>query len=258
MSRLRELQLGLVESLVAGTPSAVAGAIVPEGSALRSLALYRRLIRINYTQVLAVTYPVLRRLVGLRYFGLLARGYLKRYPSTSGDLFGYGRHLPECLQALEAPRRLVELATLEWACHEVHRAAEAPPLSQSPFDAIASADPSRVRLVLSPAVRLLRLSQPVHRVWLALQSEAPVGEVDDLLLPEEETGVVVARGGGKVEVTPLSRLEYRLLEAMADGQNVAEVERMVVEADPEFDWSRFAATLLRCRVLTGCSVEDAS
>ncbi len=256
MLRLRELQHAFVEALVGGKPHAVAGAIVPEGSAQRSLALYRRLIRINYTQVLAVTYPVLRRLVGPRYFDILACGYLKRYPSTSGDLFAYGRRLPALLQALQAPRVLVELATLEWACHEVHQAADSPPLSRDHLEAMTSLDPSRVTVRLHAAARLLHFTLPVHRVWLALQPEAPSNDAVDLPLQEEDTGVIVTRVDGKVEVTPLAPLDHRLLEAMADGKRLAEVERMAVEADPEFNWSRFAATLLRLGVLSACSAED--
>lgn len=257
MSRLRELQHAFVEGLVGGKPHAVADAIVPEGSAPRSLALYRRLIRINYTQVLAVTYPVLRRLVGPRYFDILARGYLKREPSTSGDLFGYGRHLPAFLETVQAPLLLAELAKLEWVCHEVHQAADSPPLSLDHLQAMTALDPSRVTVRLHAAARLLRLSLPVHRVWLALQPEKPDHDAVDLPLQEEETPVIVTRAGGKVAVTPLAWPDYRLLEAMAGGKSLAEVERMAVEADPEFDWSRFAATLLRLRALSACSMEDA-
>lgn len=189
---------------------------MPRSSALRNVALYRRLIRTNYTQVLAVTYPVLRRLVGPRYFDFLAGGYLKKYPSTSGELCFYGRHLPVWLLELQVPRLLVELARLEWACHEVHQAAEAPPLSQDQFDAIVSADQARVILGLSPGVRLLRLSQPVHRVWLALQPDAQANLVADPSLQDEETGVVVTRAEGSVHVTALAALDHRLVEAMAD------------------------------------------
>jgi len=257
MSRLREIQHAFSEGVIEGNHGAVVEVIAPDGSALRSLALYRRLIRYNYTQVLKVTYPVLYRFVGERYFGILVRGYLKVHPSTSGDLFPYGRHLPAFLNELQVSPLLAELARLEWACHEAHQAADSPPLSGDQLRAIASVDPSRVTVRFHAAARLLCFPFPVHRVWLALQAEAPTDEVVDLPLPDEETGVVVTRGRGKVQVLPLNKPDYLLLEAMWRGVDLASVERMAIESEPEFEFARFVADVLKRHVLTSVSVRDA-
>jgi len=258
MLRLREIQQAFVEGIIEGKYTVVAGAIVPGGSALRNVALYRRLIRTNYTQVLSVTFPVLRRFVGPRHFDLLARGYVKRYPSMSGDLFAYGRHLPALLLELHVPRLLAELARLEWTCHEVYQGADSLPLPHAQLDAIASANPSRVTFRLNATVRLLRCLLPVHRVWLALQPDAPTDIVVDLPLPEEETGILITRAKGEIRVAALADLDYRLLEAMAERKTVAEVEQMARETDPEFDFTRFMASILDLNVLAGVSVEAPS
>ncbi len=258
MLRLHEIQEAFAEVMIEGKYNAMAEAIVPGSSALRSMALYRRLIRTNYTQVLNVTYPVLRRFVGPRYFDILARGYLKRYPSRSGDLFLYGRHLPVLLLESQVPRLLVELARLEWACHEVYQASDSPPLATDELDAVTSADPSHVTFRLNPTARLLRLSQPVHRVWLALQLDAPTDIAVDLPLPEEETGILVTRAEGRIHVAALADLDYRLLEAMAERNTVTELEQMATEADPGFDFTRFMASILDLNVLAGVSMEAPS
>ncbi len=255
MLRLHEIQEAFAEVMIEGKYNAMAEAIVPGSSALRSMALYRRLIRTNYTQVLNVTYPVLRRFVGPRYFDILARGYLKRYPSRSGDLFLYGRHLPVLLLESQVPRLLVELARLEWACHEVYQASDSPPLATDELDAVTSADPSHVTFRLKPTARLLRLSQPVHRVWLALQLDAPTDIAVDLPLPEEETGILVTRAEGRIQVAALAHLDYRLLEAMAEGKTVAEIEQMATETDPRFNFTRFMASIIDLNVLAGVSAE---
>ena len=256
MPQLREIQQAFSDGVIEGTYHAVAGAIHPGESALRSVALYRRLIRNNYTQVLKITYPVLSRFVGERYFGIVARWYLKKYPSTSGDLFPYGRHLLAFLNVVHIPPLLAELARLEWACHEVYQAADSLPLSGEQLRAIASGDPSQVTFHLHAASRLLSFPFPVHRVWLALQPEAPADDVVDLPLPEQETGVVVTRGDGKVQVTPLARTDYLLLEAMSRGVDAASVEQMAIEFEPEFDFPRFLATVLNLRIITGFSVKE--
>jgi hypothetical protein len=137
MPRLHELQRAFAAAIVEGK-GLTATTSMRVGPVWRSLALYRRLIRNNYVQALTMTYPMLRRLIGGRYFNTFARGYLKRYPSKSGDLFGYGRHFPLFLLQLESPRLLVELARLEWACHEVSQAADTSPFALSQFDVLTS------------------------------------------------------------------------------------------------------------------------
>ena len=256
MPRLCELQQAFAEAFVEGKSHAVAEAMAEDGRSLRSVALYRRLIRNNYVQALKVTYPVLHRLVGDHSFGILARGYLKKYPSTSGDLFPYGCHLLAFLSELQLSPLLIELARLEWVCHEVYQAADFPLLSEEHLRPIASVDPSQVTFQFHAAARLLSFPFPVHRVWSALQPEAPTDEIVELPLLEQETGVVVTRGDGKVQVTPLARMDYLLLEAMSRGVDAASVERMAIESEPEFDFARFLATVLNLRIITGFSVAE--
>jgi hypothetical protein len=256
MSRLCEIQQAFAEAIVEGTYHAATAALATDGLALRSVALYRRLIRNNYMQVLKITYPVLHRFVGGCYFGVFARGYLKHYPSTSGDLFLYGRHLPTLLQRLDAPPLLVELARLEWSCHEICQAANSPPFSPDCLQAMVSADPSRVTVQFHSATRFLSFPVPVHRVWQALQPETSSDDDIALPLPEEQTGVVVTRSDGKVQVTPLAWLDYRLVEALSQGADVASIERMALESETEFDFVRVMTTLLSLHAIAGCSVEE--
>lgn len=256
MLRLCDLQEAFAEAIVEGKYHEVTAAMAVDGLALRSVALYRRLIRNNYVQVLKITYPVLHRFVGERYFGILARWYLKEYPSTSGDLFAYGRHLPALLQRIEAPPLLVELARLEWACHEVYQASDSPPLSPDQLQAMASVDPSYVTVRFHPAARFLSFPFPVHRVWLALQPDASPDVVVDLPLPEEQTGVIVTRSDGKVQVTPLAWLDYRLVEALSQGADVASIEQMALESEPEFDFTRLMTSLLSLHVIAGVSPKE--
>ena len=256
MPRLCELQQAFAEAVIEGKHSAVTSAMAADGSALRSLALYRRLIRNNYAQVLKITYPALHQLVGACYFGVFARGYFKHFPSISGDLFRYGHHLPAWLQRIEAPPLLVELARLEWACHEVHQAADSAPLAPEQLQAMVSADPSRVTIQFHQTARFLSFHVPVHRVWQALQPDASPDAAIDLQLPEEQTGLIVVRSDGKVRVIPLAWLDYRLLEALSQGASIASIERFAREAESGFDFTRLMTTLLNLQVMAGISVKE--
>ncbi|MBI3605535.1 MAG: putative DNA-binding domain-containing protein [Nitrospirae bacterium] len=256
MSSLRNIQMLFSDAMTGQKHDAVAGELCrTKGSPLRSIALYRRLIRINYLQVLKITYPVLYRLVGERYFGILARGYLKLHPSTSGDLFPYGRYFPFFLEDLNVPALFTHVAKLEWACHEVYQAPDSLPVSWE-LQSIALTDPSRVTLQFHPAFRLLSFPCPVHRVWLALQPEAEAEQVVELPLLEEETGIVVTRPFQKVEVMPLAKRQYVLLEALYSGKDLASVYQMGVDSDPEFDLTLFFTELLKYQIVSGFSVGD--
>ncbi|HBR51555.1 MAG TPA: hypothetical protein DEA71_15895 [Nitrospira sp.] len=242
MPRLHELQRAFASAIVEGKglPSVTS---LQGGPSWRSLALYRRLIRHNYIQALTITYPVLHRLIGGHYFGVFARGYLKRYPSTSGDLFAYGQHFPLFLRQLESPRLLIELARLEWVCHELHQAADSPLPSQEWVKTLATVDPSSVTFRLNPAVRLLRCALPVHRVWHALQPEADGDGIDGLSQSSEEGGLLVTRAGGKIHVRSLSPKQWWLLQAVRDRKTVAEVECMASEFMPDLNLAQFLTGL---------------
>lgn len=247
MWRLREMQEAFAEGMTAGNHQALADAIASDGSPLRSVALYRRLIRTNYTQVLRVTYPLLAKLVGERFFAVCARGYHARYPSTSGDLFAYGRAFPQWLLELDGPRLLVQLARLEWACHEVHQADDArgPVVERSEVEAWA--DPSSVRFRMNPAARLLACAVPIYRVWHALQVEIAGGGCDEGAESSpvpDETGLLVVRAAGTIQVTGLSPEQFLLLHAMRDGKTVAQVERMAAELIPADQGASLLAMLL--------------
>ena len=258
MPQLVELQQAFAEAIVGGTYHAATAAMAADASALRSVALYRRLIRNNYVQVLTITYSVLAQLVGHAYFTTVARGYLTQYPSTSGDLFLYGRHLPAFLQRSDAPPLLIELARLEWACHEIHQAADSTPVSLEHFQAIASVDPACVTVHFDLAMRLLSFPVPVHRVWLALQSDAPTDEIVNLPLQEEESCVVVTRTGGKVQVMLLAKADYLVLAALFRGADLASVERMAIESGLEVDFQRLWATALKLGLISGFSIQETS
>jgi len=259
MSRLREIQEAFADSMIEGDYETVAGELCPtECSPLRMVALYRRMIRNNYLQVLKITYPVLNRLVGRVYFHALAMGYLRIYPSASGDLFSYGRFLPALLEELEVSPLFAEVAKLEWACHEVYQAPDFPLISWEEIQTVPSADPSLITVQFHPASRLLFFPHPVHLVWLALQPDALAGEVVNLPLPEEGSGVLVTRPFQKVEVSPLGKTRYPLLEALFTGKDLASVCRMARALDPEFELSLFLSELLKQRIVIGFSIRDSS
>jgi len=252
---LCDIQRMFAEAMAEGNCQAIVAALAPQPPDVRHLALYRRLIRNNYVQVLRITYPVLHRFVGDRHFALLARWYVKAYPSASGDVFPYGRSFPTLLQRIGAPVTLTSLAQLEWACHQLYQAADDPPASSHPLP-FSACDALRVTVRCRPAARFLSFPCPIHRLWLALQPDA--SSEDDLAwpLPDEPTLVAVTRVNGRVLVTPLSRLGCGLLGGLSLGADGASLEQWMRESEPTFDVTEFLHMLVNRGVIDGWPREE--
>ncbi|MEZ8386756.1 DNA-binding domain-containing protein, partial [Vibrio splendidus] len=63
------------------------------------IQIYRNNFVISLSEVLAATYPLTEMLVGEECFQQMARQHVLSYPSTSGDVSGYGEHFEQTIQA---------------------------------------------------------------------------------------------------------------------------------------------------------------
>ena len=64
-------------------------------AALERLSVYRGNVVGACTKALAGAYPIVAKIVGESFFEGLAREYLRRFPSASGDLNEYGAKLAQ-------------------------------------------------------------------------------------------------------------------------------------------------------------------
>ena len=104
----------------------------------KRIDLYRNNVRAHRRDALASAYPVLRALVGERYFGALSNAYAHEHPSQSGDLNRFGAALPDFIGRYEtdAPYRyFADLTRLEWSLHVAYYAADTATLTQQEWAA---------------------------------------------------------------------------------------------------------------------------
>src|SRR5688572_6078359 len=128
------------------------------------LAVYRNNARETFHKTLAVTYPVVRRLVGEQFFRGLARSYAHDFPSRSGDLARYGAELPTLLEIYyrdTAFAYLADVARLEWACAEADTAADGLPFDLLSLAQVPVEDCTRLRFTLRAPVRMLSSRFPI-------------------------------------------------------------------------------------------------
>jgi hypothetical protein len=235
MPSLAELQQAFADAVL-GAPESVTDFVAGGDACARErLAVYRNTILANYRKALAATYPVVASAFGAAPFHAAVDAFVRAHPSRSGDLNVYGDAFGAFLAAdgrADAMPWLPDIARLEWAIDEAHRAADIAP--EDVPAALAAVPPERLpalRLTLEPSCRLIASAHPILRIWKARQADtvAPIapGEGPDTLL--------VRRDAHGVSVERLDAGEFAWLAALAAGATLGAAIDAAQRADPAFD-----------------------
>jgi hypothetical protein len=173
--RLSQLQASFTRALLQDDAT-VAGTILGDGVAPAArLALYRHHICTTLTEVLQTAYPVVCRLVDVRFFAYAAAHYMRRYPPTGPCLFEYGAEFADFLANFppcQALRYLPDVARFEWAMHSAWYAEDATPMALQRLQSFAPHELAYVMLAFDPSVSYVRSPWPIDRLWQANQPDA--------------------------------------------------------------------------------------
>ena len=202
----------------------------------RRLQVYRNNLHASLFAALEAVFPVLARLVGEAFFRQLARGYVERHPSRSGNLHEFGAQMPAFLKAqpaLAGFAYLADVAALEWASHEVYHEADDVPFDPAPLGALDAAAQARLRLHLQLATRFVASAYPVLSIWRANQPGGDEGE--PVSLDDGGVRLLVARSAFEVEYRVLGAAEDRWLRRLAEGRTLATALEAALAVDAAFD-----------------------
>jgi hypothetical protein len=242
---LHELQSSFASHLFEDDPESIIPWIRADGiNPAARLQIYRNNLQEGFHKTLALEYPVICRLVGRDYFRQLARAFLARRPSTSGDLHHVGAPFASFLRQQFADTNylyLADVATLEWAYQECLVAEELDPLDPVSLRDVPAQSYGTLRFTLRPACRLVHSSFPVLRIWQANQAEATGDETVDL--DGGPDFLFVFRNPRGIYFRRIDEDEHRLLAAFAAGKSLDEALETSLASNPRFDLS---AALHRC------------
>jgi len=203
---------GAADVTDAGEERAVLGGELP---AQARVDIYRRAYAARLIECLADDYPAVAHVLGASAFEMTCRAFIASNPPPSASLNFYGAPFAAFCGA---PGRLpeggfvAELARLEWALVEVIHADAEMTLDPTKLAAATEDERPRLRLVPSPALRVLRCDYPVHRYYQQFVEHAAVG------VPERVAcGVAVCRRGDDVWRFGLEPVWLDLLERIRDG-----------------------------------------
>ena len=177
MPSLREIQQRFAGDIAAGSTIAPTFVRTSGTSTGERMAVYCRTIRANYRNAMSATYPAVRRIVGTLSFNAAVDAYVDAHPSRCGDLNEYGDAFGDFLhgyaEAAELPY-LRDVARLEWAIDEAHRAAEpalAPEAVLTALSHVAAGALPELHLGLEPSCRLVASAFPLLRIWQVNQAD---------------------------------------------------------------------------------------
>lgn len=222
-------------------------------SADERLAAYRANIKGAHLQALDHAYPVLREVLGPRYWRQLLEAELGVYGSPSPDLNGYGEFMPALLREARGQRPelrdlpyLEALATLEWQVHRARLAADDPVFDWQAFVNLPGERQAQATLLCSNALALLRLDDPVDAIWRLHQGIDATSDEG-----ASEVFCCVHRAGRfDVGVTRVSREAFAMLQSLP-GTRIGELHGAGTDelARRIFGW-------IRCGWIVGFDIDD--
>ena len=165
----------------------------PDGTqAAKRFDVYRNNVAVGLTEALQTGFPVLRKLVGDRFFHALAGVYLRQHPPRSPLMMFYGGKMPDFLRGFApaaAHPYLPDVAALELALRQAYHAADVPQIAADRLTMLSPVALMAAHLRFAPAVRLVRSPYPIHAIYRANTVEGappPVMQAESVLITRRE------------------------------------------------------------------------
>ncbi len=231
------------------TPGMVTCPHYPE---ICGVEVYRNNYRGNLHDTLAGAYPVLRQLVGDSFFRILAKRYIERYPSRSGNLHHYGSGMAEFLTQFESTQHLVylpDMARLEWAYHRAYFAEDVPPFDVTRLASIAPESYAELHWRLHPSCALFTSNFPVAAIWQTHQGAVPA----DFHIDPNSGGdnLLVYRNSVKVEIVSVKPASLHWLQQLQKNIAMGRATEATLSVYVDFD----LAVELRHRLVQGVLID---
>ncbi|MEZ8613349.1 DNA-binding domain-containing protein [Vibrio sp. 10N.247.311.14] len=196
------------------------------------IQIYRNNFVISLSEVLAATYPLTEMLVGEECFQQMARQHVLSYPSTSGDVSGYGEHFEQTIQAfpavIEAAPYLGEVALYEWQKDSLVRFSSQAHVDQRPLSCLADVPQEQQGALvfhLKDSITLIHSSYTI----IALEHAIYQQQLDGLDINQAEFGVLIRAENSQVESHSLSEESHQLLTELQSGRTLSAIDPLLLQ-----------------------------
>ncbi len=204
----------------------------------RRIQAYRRNVFANLCTALTLSYPLIRKIVGERFFVGAIQCYVQTHPSLSGDLNDYGGDFADFLSdyrdAQEMPY-LADLARLEWQMQTLMLSADPSPPSEKPFEALATTPPAcydQLVFHVNPARARMNSIWPLFDIWRVNQ---PGYDGDMRVDFTQSNQLLIWRQDAEMQIAQLDAADAALLDALVADQDLATAAEAALAIRPDFD-----------------------
>jgi len=185
-------------------------------------------------ELLAVRYPVIRRLVGEQSFRVAARRFILSHPLGGMLPNGSAEEFPHFIRSLgnaACIEYVADVAELEMLQHKARYAPHVRPLTALALSSLQADRLGGLRVVLHPSVYLMQSRFPIVTAWENNQAKNGNGMIERWAAE----AAIVARPFFEVEVRRLPPGDYAFLCALSEGKTVATAIGIATEVVPKFD-----------------------
>lgn len=213
------------------------------GPSARRFAVYRNNVAVGLIGALETRFPAVAGLVGEEFFRAMARDFALGHPPASPLLMAYGDDLPAFIAGFPPAADmayLADIARVEVAVSQAYHAADAPHLGPDAFAAVPPGSLDAVRIVLHPAVAVVRSAHPVATIFAMARGWIAAEPIADWAAQ----AVLVDRPGFDVRVRPVSPGAATFLERLAAGDTLGAATMEALAHDPAFDLTATLADLI--------------
>ncbi|WED21796.1 DNA-binding domain-containing protein [Vibrio sp. JC009] len=216
---LAQIQKNFAQALFYQTGAEGCEIVSDHFSADRRIQIYRNNFVVSLSEILELTYPLVKALVGDQCFAGLARSHVLSNPLSQGSVSNYGDRFEKTIVAarnvINTVPYLADIARLEHAIDFSNRIASDDSCSNEvfPLEQLSQLDENQqgdIRLILHPSVILLCSEFAIFSI-----REGIVGNrFDGIDIYSEEQGFVCHPQTGQLFVQTLTEAEFTLLSCI--------------------------------------------
>ena len=215
------------------------GIVNPDGApATKRFDVYRNNVAVSLSDALEAAFPVVRKLVGDKFFRAMSGVYLRKHPPKTPLMMFYGEAMPQFLRRFEPAKSigyLPDIAALELALRHAYHAADAKPVDANALTTIASDALMGIRLRIAPATQTITSDFPVHAIYRAntvANAPKPVMQAE---------AVLITRAGFDPELHLINAAAATCIDALKNGQSLGQA---MATADDTLDLGAALGLLL--------------
>lgn len=218
------------------------------------MSIYKNNIAVTLLQALKSTYPLVNKLLGNDFFICMAKGYIQKYPSRSGNLSDYGEYFSEYLSnqpSLSTLDYVFEVAQFEWICNSLFAVTDHPPLDKNKLASFQKEKYDDICFVLNSAARLIQCRYPLIKIIELCQNE----QADNINLEKDVSNLLILRCEFEMMLFLLTNAEFTFLTALDNNQTLSNALNLAIAMDANFKLDEKLPFWIENKTIVDCYIK---